>query len=76
MQAILRRNLQGTCTNVGLMKRDAENELESFLQALGKIFQAGATIKVEKLYPAVQFPVPVETPMIGPVRIIDFKNAH
>lgn len=67
MQAILRRNLQKTCTNVGLMKRDAENELESFLLALGKIFQAGATIHVEKLYPSVQLPVPISTPMIGPM---------
>lgn len=33
MQAILRRNLQKTCTNVGLMNSKAENELESFLQA-------------------------------------------
>jgi fatty acid synthase len=67
MQAILRRNLQGTCTNVGLMKRDAENELESFLLALSKIFQAGAAIHVEKLYPSVPLPVPVTTPMIAPM---------
>lgn len=32
MSAILRRNLQKTCTNVGLMNNKAENELESFLQ--------------------------------------------
>lgn len=67
MQAILRRNLQKTCTNIGLMKRDAENEIESFLLALGKIFQAGATIHVDKLYPSVQLPAPIGTPMIGPL---------
>lgn len=32
MQAILRRNLHQTCSNVGLMNLKAENELESFLQ--------------------------------------------
>jgi hypothetical protein len=46
------------------MNRNAENELEAFLLSLGKIFQAGATIHVEKLYPGVQFPVPVGTPMV------------
>lgn len=37
MQAILRRNLQKTCSNVGLMNSKAENELESFLQVIFKI---------------------------------------
>ena len=40
MQAILRRNLQKTCTNVGLVNKNADNELETFLLALGKIYQA------------------------------------
>lgn len=34
MQAILRRNLQKTCSSVGLMNVKAENELESFLQVI------------------------------------------
>uniref|UniRef100_A0A915D6Q3 Fatty acid synthase n=1 Tax=Ditylenchus dipsaci TaxID=166011 RepID=A0A915D6Q3_9BILA len=67
MQAILRRNLQKTCTNVGLMNNKADNELEAFLQALGKAYQAGATIHIEKLYPQASFPVPTGTPMIGPL---------
>lgn len=67
MQSILRRNLQKTCSNVGMMNRQAENELESFLQALGKIYQAGATINVHKLYPQAPLPVPLGTPMIGPM---------
>lgn len=49
------------------MNSKAENELESFLAALGKVYQAGATIHVENLYPSVQFPVPIDTPMIGPM---------
>ncbi|CAD5216831.1 unnamed protein product [Bursaphelenchus okinawaensis] len=67
MQAILRRNLQKTCTNVGLMNKTADNQLESFLQAFGKVYQAGATIHVERLYPQAPLPVPLGTPMISPM---------
>ena len=67
MQAILRRNLQKTVSNVGLMNRSAENELESFLSAIGKIYQTGITIHPENLYPKVEGPVPKGTPMIGPM---------
>ncbi|VDP18356.1 unnamed protein product [Heligmosomoides polygyrus] len=72
MQAILRRSLQKTVSNVGLMnkpKTENENELETFLQSLGKIYQAGVNIRVEDLYPGGRFKgvVPVGTPMIGPM---------
>ncbi|CAJ0959176.1 unnamed protein product, partial [Mesorhabditis belari] len=67
MNGILRRSLQKTVTNVGLMKRDAENELESFLSALGRAYQAGATIQIDQLYPQTDGPVPKGTPMIGPM---------
>ncbi|WKY15735.1 hypothetical protein Q1695_000877 [Nippostrongylus brasiliensis] len=72
MQAILRRSLQKTVSNVGLMnkpKTESENELESFLQSLGKIYQAGVNIRVEDLYPGGRFKgvVPKGTPMIGPM---------
>ncbi|VDN44203.1 unnamed protein product [Gongylonema pulchrum] len=35
------------------------------LQSLGKIYQTGVSIHIEALYPAVQYPVPVGTPMIS-----------
>lgn len=38
MQALLRRSLQKTCSNVGLLNNKAENELESFL-SVNSIFQ-------------------------------------
>lgn len=66
MQAILRRSLQKTCTNVGLMNNKAEDEMKSFLQALGRVYQAGATINVHLLYPQAPVPVPLKTPMIAP----------
>uniref|UniRef100_A0AC35TUX3 Carrier domain-containing protein n=1 Tax=Rhabditophanes sp. KR3021 TaxID=114890 RepID=A0AC35TUX3_9BILA len=65
LQAILRRNLHNTCTNIGMVSSRAENELEFFLQAIGKIYQAGGSIHPEKLYPAPQYPVPTGTPMLG-----------
>lgn len=72
MQAVLRRALQKTVTNVGLMnkpKTENENELETFLSSIGKIYQAGVNIRVADLYPAGQFKgvVPKGTPMIGPM---------
>ncbi|KAJ1364192.1 hypothetical protein KIN20_024223 [Parelaphostrongylus tenuis] len=72
MQAILRRSLHKTVSNIGLMnkpKTENENELETFLQSLGKIYQAGVNIRVEDLYPGGRFKgvVPKGTPMIGPM---------
>ncbi|GMT36007.1 hypothetical protein PFISCL1PPCAC_27304 [Pristionchus fissidentatus] len=67
MQAVLRRSLQKTVINVGMMNMKAENELESFLQSIGKIYQAGVTVYADKLYPEVEYPVPKGTPMIGPM---------
>ncbi|VDO39253.1 unnamed protein product [Haemonchus placei] len=72
MQAILRRSLMKTVSNVGLMnkpKTENENELETFLQSLGKIYQAGVNIRVEDLYPGGRYKglVPKGTPMIGPM---------
>uniref|UniRef100_A0A914ZHK0 Fatty acid synthase n=1 Tax=Parascaris univalens TaxID=6257 RepID=A0A914ZHK0_PARUN len=66
MHSILRRSLHKTCSNIGLMNaKEKERELEAFLQSLGKIYQTGVTIHIEALYPAVQYPVPVGTPMIA-----------
>nr|AXS78290.1 fatty acid synthase [Anisakis simplex] len=68
MHSILRRSLHKTCTNVGLMNaKEKDRELEAFLQSLGKIYQTGITIHIEALYPAVQYPVPIGTPMISPM---------
>ncbi|GMS81310.1 hypothetical protein PENTCL1PPCAC_3485, partial [Pristionchus entomophagus] len=67
MQAVLRRSLPMTVAKIGMMNSRAENELESFLQSIGKIYQAGVSVHIEKLYPAVEFPVPKDTPMLGPM---------
>ena len=48
------------------MNNKAEDELRAFQQALGRLYQAGATLHAEKLYPEVPMPVPLDTPMLGP----------
>ncbi|KAJ8688225.1 hypothetical protein QAD02_024020, partial [Eretmocerus hayati] len=65
LQAILRRSLPPTVTNVGLHKRDHTNNLVFLLSNLGKIYNAGVQPQLSKLYPPVSFPVGRGTPMIN-----------
>jgi len=67
LNAILRRGVPASCATFGLMKNGHENNLEFFLQNLGKIHSSGVTVNVERLYPKVPFPVPRGTPMISPL---------
>lgn len=65
LQAILRRSLKPTVTNISLHKRDHSNNLTFFLTNLGKLYNAGAQPKLAKLYPTVNYPVGRGTPMIN-----------
>ncbi|KZC13477.1 PREDICTED: fatty acid synthase [Dufourea novaeangliae] len=65
MQAILRRSLPKNVTNVGLHKRDNENNLGFFLENIGKVYTAGAQPEVSKLYPSISYPVGRGTPMLN-----------
>jgi fatty acid synthase len=67
LASVLRRNIHKTCTNIGLMNNKAENEIEAFLSQVGKLYEAGATVQIEKIYPEVPLPVPPGTPMISPM---------
>uniref|UniRef100_A0A914DXV9 Fatty acid synthase n=1 Tax=Acrobeloides nanus TaxID=290746 RepID=A0A914DXV9_9BILA len=67
MQAILKRNLPSDCSNIGLMNKHAENEIEWFFKAIGRIYQAGAVVHAEKLHHELPLPVPTSTPMIAPL---------
>lgn len=62
LQAVLKRTLPTTCTNIGLMSMKAEYQLESFLQQIGKLYQAGASVDVSQLYPSVSYPVRIFAP--------------
>ncbi|XP_072754283.1 fatty acid synthase [Anoplolepis gracilipes] len=67
LQAILRRSLSPTVTNIGLQKRGHSNNLVFLLSSIGKLYTAGAQPCISKLYPPVSFPVGRGTPMIGPL---------
>ncbi|EZA60541.1 hypothetical protein DMN91_010029 [Ooceraea biroi] len=67
LQAILRRSLPSTVTNVSLHMRDHTNNLAFLLSNIGKLYMAGAQPNISKLYPPVSFPVGRGTPMIGPL---------
>ncbi|NXO90855.1 FAS synthase, partial [Certhia brachydactyla] len=66
LQAILRRTLKPTCTILPLMKKDHQNNLEFFLTQIGKIHLTGVTVLGNNLFPSVEYPVPVGTPLISP----------
>ncbi|XP_014215720.1 fatty acid synthase [Copidosoma floridanum] len=65
LQAILKRSLPSTVTNVGLHKREHSNNMLFLLTNLGKMFNAGAQPQLAKLYPPISYPVGRGTPMIG-----------
>lgn len=74
LQAILRRALKPTCTILPLMKREHKNNLEFFLTNVGKIHLTGINVLANNLYPAVEYPVPVGTPLISPYIMWDHSQ--
>ncbi|NXE39642.1 FAS synthase, partial [Ptilorrhoa leucosticta] len=66
LQAILRRTLKPTCTILPLMKKEHKNNLEFFLTQIGKIHLTGINVLGNSLFPSVEYPVPVGTPLISP----------
>ncbi|XP_066991506.2 fatty acid synthase [Anabrus simplex] len=67
LQAILKRSLAPTCTNVGLMKRSHPDNKAFLFTSLGKLYNAGLQPKVARLHPSVSYPVARGTPMIAPL---------
>nr|XP_050849711.1 fatty acid synthase-like [Vespula vulgaris] len=67
LQAILKKSLQPTVTNITLIQRDHKENVEVFLQGLGKLYNAGLQLDLAKLYPPVEYPVSRGTPMISPL---------
>ncbi|KAG7203855.1 hypothetical protein KM043_017909 [Ampulex compressa] len=67
LQAILRRSMPSTVTNVPLMLREHKDNSRFFLQALGKLYNSGVQLQLVKLYPRIDYPVSRGTPMISPL---------
>ncbi|KAL0818125.1 hypothetical protein ABMA28_008651 [Loxostege sticticalis] len=64
MQAILKRALP-SCTHVPLTRRGHPDSALYLLEAVGKLYMEGYTPKVSALYPKVEFPVSIETPILS-----------
>ncbi|XP_034946083.1 fatty acid synthase [Chelonus insularis] len=67
LQAILRRSLHPSITNIPLTQRGHKDNVEVFLQAVGKLYSVGLQPQISNLYPEVKFPVSRGTPMISPL---------
>ncbi|XP_055919370.1 fatty acid synthase [Eupeodes corollae] len=65
LQAILKRALDSSCTNLSLIKRNHENNVEFFLSNIGKLYAAGAQPNILKMVRPVSFPVGRGTPMLN-----------
>ncbi|KAI4493375.1 hypothetical protein M0802_009435 [Mischocyttarus mexicanus] len=75
LQAILRRSLAPTVTNIGLHKRDYANNIDFFLSNIGKLYIAGGQPKIFKLYPLINYPVGRGTPMLNSLIKWDHSTA-
>ncbi|XP_039306266.1 fatty acid synthase-like [Solenopsis invicta] len=75
LQAILRRSLPPTVTNICLHKRNHLDNFSFLLSNVGKLYMAGAQPNIAKLYPSISFPVGRGTPMIGPLIKWDHSTA-
>ncbi|XP_076294356.1 fatty acid synthase-like isoform X2 [Lasioglossum baleicum] len=74
LQAILKRSLGPNVTNIPLTMRGHKDNVEYFLQALGKLNNAGIQLQLANIYPPVEFPVSRSTPMISPHIRWDHSN--
>ncbi|KOB69710.1 Uncharacterized protein OBRU01_16429 [Operophtera brumata] len=65
LQAILKRSLPGSCTNIPLTRRGHPDIPCMVLEAVGKLYMEGYNPKVKVLYPKVEFPVSTGTPFLS-----------
>ncbi|XP_060836830.1 fatty acid synthase-like isoform X2 [Rhopalosiphum padi] len=76
LQAILKRSLPPTVTNVGLTKKTVSNHVNFLLEAIGKLYIAGAEPQLQNVYGKVEYPVVRGTPMISPMLKWDHTNDY
>uniref|UniRef100_W4VRN6 Fatty acid synthase n=1 Tax=Corethrella appendiculata TaxID=1370023 RepID=W4VRN6_9DIPT len=65
LQAILKRALGKEATNLSLMKRGHDKNVQFMLSNIGKLFAAGAHPNIQKLYRPISYPVGRGTPMLN-----------
>ncbi|XP_018393294.1 PREDICTED: fatty acid synthase-like [Cyphomyrmex costatus] len=66
LQHVLSESLHPNVTNLVLTHSTTQN-VDVFLQGIGKLYNCGLQPQIAKLYPPVQFPVSRGTPMISPL---------
>ena len=65
--SVLKKSISPTCNILGLVRKGSGNNAGQFLSAIGKLYEFGFNVKLSALYPKVEFPVSVGTPMISPL---------
>ncbi|CAH2051824.1 unnamed protein product, partial [Iphiclides podalirius] len=65
LQAILKRSLPESCRHVPLTRRGHPDNVQYFLEAIGKLYMEGYNLKVQVLYPKIEFPVSTGTPFLS-----------
>lgn len=74
LQAILKKSLPESCTNIPLTKRGHPDNFEFLLGALGKIYSSGLQPQIANLYPKIQYPVGRGTPTISSLVKWDYSS--
>ncbi|KOB69211.1 Uncharacterized protein OBRU01_17234 [Operophtera brumata] len=74
LQAILKRSLPESCTNIPLTRRGHTDSPRMVLQAVGKLYMEGYYPKVQVLYPKVEFPVSTGTPFLS--YLVDWAHSE
>ncbi|KOB52367.1 Uncharacterized protein OBRU01_26014, partial [Operophtera brumata] len=74
LQAILKRSLPESCTNIPLTRRGHTDSPRMVLEAVGKLYMEGYYPKVQVLYPKVEFPVSTGTPFLS--YLVDWAHSE
>ncbi|KAI8441932.1 hypothetical protein MSG28_005604 [Choristoneura fumiferana] len=74
LQAILRRSLSKDVVNIPLTQRGNEDNVQVFLTALGKMYEVGLNPRLAEVYPHVQYPVSIGTPMIS--HLVEWEHSE
>ncbi|GAU91939.1 hypothetical protein RvY_04096 [Ramazzottius varieornatus] len=67
LQALIKKTVGPLCTTVALMKRGASNNVQYFLESIGKLYVNGLNPHVNEIFPKPSLPAPRDTPFIGSV---------
>lgn len=67
LQALIKKTVGPQSTTVALMKRGAPNNVQYFLESIGKLYVNGLNPHVNEIFPKPSLPAPRDTPFIGSV---------